>query len=57
MVEALNKREIHEQLDEIKSIVEMNVHPAVSPDNWYIYSNLHDELEQLELLLKRNNVI
>lgn len=56
-MEALNKKEIREQLDSIKNIVENDVHPAVSPDNWYIYSELHDEIEQLEILLKHNDVI
>ena len=56
-MEALNKKEIREQLEDIENIVENDVHPAVSPDNWYIYSNLRDELDQLEILLKRNNVI
>lgn len=56
-MEALNKQEIHARIDKIKNIVEMYVHPVVSPDNWYIYSDLHDELEQLELLLEQNNVI
>lgn len=56
-MEALNKKEIREQLEDIKNIVENDVHPAVSPDNWYIYSNLHDEIEQLKILLKRNDVI
>ena len=56
-METLNKKEIREQLEDIKNIVENDVHPAVSPDNWYIYSNLRDELDQLEILLKRNNVI
>lgn len=53
----LNKKEIRGQLEDIKEIVENDVHPAVSPDNWYIYSNLHDEIEQLEIILRRNNVI
>ncbi len=49
--------EIREQLDEINMIVENDVHLVVSPENWYIYSNLHDELEQLEILLRQNGVI
>ena len=56
-MQALNKKEIREQLENIKNILENDVHPAVSPDNWYIYSNLHDEIEQLEILLKLNGVI
>ena len=54
---SLNKNEIREQLDEIKNMVETDVHSAVSPDNWYVYSNLRDELDQLELLLKLNNIV
>ena len=56
-MEPLNKKEIRERLEDIQNIVENDVHPAVSPDNWYIYSNLHDEIEQLEILLKQNDVI
>ena len=56
-MEALNQKEIREQLEEVENIVENEVHPAVSPDNWYVYSSLHDELEQLKILLKHNNVI
>jgi hypothetical protein len=56
-MEALNQKEIREQLEVVENIVENEVHPVVSPGNWYVYSNLHDELEQLEILLKHNNVI
>ena len=56
-IEALTKKEIRGQLEDIKNIVENDVHPAVSPDNWWIYSNIHDEIEQLELILKRNGII
>lgn len=56
-MEPLNKKEIREQLEEVKSIVENEVHPVVSPDNWYVYASLHDELEQLEILLKHCDVI
>jgi len=48
---------IIKKLEDIKSLVENDVHPAVSPDNWYIYATLHDEIEQLEELLKQNDVI
>ena len=49
--------EIRKQLDEINMIVEDDVHPVVSPENWHIYSKLHDELERLEILLEQNGVI
>ena len=57
MAELNKQKEIREQLEDIKNIVENDVHPVVSPDNWYVYSNLHDEIEQLEILLKQNGVI
>ncbi len=56
-MEALNKKEIREQLEVIKDIIENEVHPAVSPNRWDIYSALHDEMEQLEILLKRYEVV
>ena len=55
-METLNKKEIREQLELIKDIIENEVHPTVSPDRWDIYSVLHDEIEQLELLLKQYGV-
>lgn len=55
IMEVLNKKEIREQLKDIKNIVENDIHPTVSPNNWYIYSNVHNEIEQLEILLKRND--
>lgn len=56
-MKALNQKEIREQLETVENIVENEVHSIVSPDNWYVYSSLHDELEQLKILLKHNNVI
>ena len=53
----LNSNEIREQLNEIKSVIENDAHPALSPDYWHVYSSLHDELDQLEILLERNMVI
>lgn len=57
MMHELNKKEIQEQVEYIEGIIENDLHPIVSPDNWWIYSNLHDELEQLKILLKRNDII
>lgn len=53
----LNRKEIRNQLDEIIKYMDDEVHPAVSPDRWYVYNNLHDEITQLKILLERNNVI
>lgn len=55
--EDISKKEIEGQLESIKNIVDNDVRLAVSPDNWYIYSHLYDEIEQLETLLKLNGVI
>lgn len=57
MIESLTKREIRGQLEEIQNFIENEVHTVVCPDNWWIYSNLHDEMEQLMIILKRNEVI
>lgn len=57
IMEPLYKKEIREQLEEIERIVENDVHHAVSPGSWWVYSNLHDEIKQLELLLERNGAI
>ncbi len=49
--------EIREQLDEINTIVENDVHLVVSPEDWHIYSKLRDVLDRLEILLEQNGVI
>lgn len=51
-MQALNKKEIREQLEDIKNFLEND-----AQDDWYIYSNLRDKIEQLEILLKLNDVI
>jgi hypothetical protein len=56
-MESQTKREIKGQLEEIQSLIENEVHPIVSPNNWWVYSNLHDEMEQLIIILERNEVI
>lgn len=38
--EAMTKQEILGYLDDV-------LHPMVSPDNWYVYSDLHDMIEEL----------
>lgn len=37
---AMTKQEILGYLDDV-------LHPIVSPDNWYVYSDLHDMIEEL----------
>lgn len=58
MLFELNKKEIREQLEEIEKIIKEELRPALwNGTRWYIYMNLHDEFEQLEIILKRNEVI
>lgn len=51
------KKEIRGKLEEIQSFIENEIHTVVSPNNWWIYSNLHDEMEQLMIILERNEMI
>ncbi len=57
MMEPQTKIEIKGQLEEIQNFIENEVHTVVSPDNWWVYSNLHDEMEQLMIILERNEVV
>ena len=57
MLPGVDKKEINESLSEIEQYVENDVHPAVSPDNWYVYSELHDLLEQFRITLKQKGII
>lgn len=57
MLKDLKLEEIREKLEVIEDIIENEVRPIVSPDRYDIYSALHDEIEQLEILLKQNDVI
>lgn len=50
-IEAQNKKEIRNQLEYIKEFLEDH------QENWYVYETLRDELRQLEIMLKREQVI
>ena len=54
---ALDKKEITGQIDDIIEYLDNTVHPVVSPDNWYVYSELHDLIEQLKITLKQKSLI
>lgn len=51
MIEPLNKKEIRNQLENIKEFLEEH------QENWYVYETLRDELRQLEIMLEREQVI
>ena len=44
-----DRKEIVAQIDDLLKFADEQIHPIVSPDNWWIYSNLHDDLEQLKI--------
>jgi len=52
-----DKKEIIEQINEIKEYVDSMIHPIVSPDDYWIYSNLRDLIDQLQIILKQKNVV
>lgn len=46
---AMTKQEIFDYLDNV-------LHPIVSPDNWYVYSDLHDMIEELPFLIENEQI-
>ena len=54
---AKDKKEIAGLIDEITEYIDKTVHPAVSPDNWYVYSEIHDLVEQFRIVLKQKGII
>ena len=51
MIAPFNKKEIREQIEYIHEILDEH------QEDWFLYSSLNDELIQLELILKRCEVI
>lgn len=54
---AMDKKEVTEQIDDIIEYLDKTVHPVVSPDNWYVYSELYDLIEQFRITLKQKSLI
>lgn len=46
---AQDKKEILGQIDDLMTFVDNEVHPIVSPEDYWVYSNLYDDLEQLKI--------
>ena len=48
-------------LDDLRLFADVTVHPAVSPDNWDVYSSLCDYIDQIktevEILLKEQEPV
>jgi len=51
MTEPLNQKEIREQIEYIRKILDEH------QENWFLYSSLTDEIVHLEIMLKRYGVI
>ena len=47
--DAQDKKEILGQIDDIMAFVANEVNPIVSPEDYWVYSNLYDDLEQLKI--------
>ena len=56
-MQAQDRKEIEGQIDEIKKLIEDEVRISLTPDKWYVYMELRNEVEQLVIILKRNGVL
>lgn len=48
---------ITELMDDLYAYVDREIHTLASPNNWYLYSELRDKLDDLQEALKENGVI
>ena len=46
---AQDKKEILGQIDDLITFADNEVNPIVSPEDYWVYSNLRDDLEQLKI--------
>lgn len=49
-----NYLEVEYKIDEIRQYLDSNLHPLVSPNNWQIYSDLVDMIDELRELINDN---
>lgn len=49
-----NHLKAEHKLDEIRQYLDNNLHPLVSPDNWSVYSDLTDLVDELGELIKED---
>ena len=47
----INKQKITEEIDELRNFLDVELHSAVSPDRWDIYSTLCDMVDELEAVV------
>lgn len=47
-------RKAEDKIDEIRQYLDNNLHPLISPDNWSVYSDLTDLIDELGELIKKD---
>lgn len=53
-IHKVNHLKAEHKLDEIRRYLDNNLHPLVSPDNWSVYSDLTDLVDELGELIKED---
>ena len=54
-IKEIQYSKIENKLQEIKVFLDNELHPVVSPDNWWLYSQLVDLIDELEDLINSKN--
>lgn len=50
----IKHQKAEDKIDEIRLYLDNNLHPLISPDNWQIYSDLVDMIDELGELIEEN---
>lgn len=50
----IKHQKAEDKIDEIRLYLNNNLHPLVSPDNWSVYSDLTDLVDELGELIKKD---
>ena len=53
-IKEVKHRKAEDKIDEIRRYLDNNLHPLVSPDNWSVYSDLTDLVDELGELIKKD---
>ena len=53
-IKKVKHRKAEYKLDEIRRYLDNNLHPLVSPDNWSVYSDLTDLVDELGELIEKD---
>lgn len=50
----IKHQKVEDKIDEIRLYLDNNLHPLVSPNNWQVYSDLVDMIDELGELIEEN---